>query len=235
MRSGEKYTFYCQCEGSRDAWCATISTRGPSSGGSRRCFAAPAMTCCARRSRGRSRASGTWMAPGGRCGRASARPAERCSPWRGSWSATAATEARSATATRTATLVPRTADRTMRRSCTGAGNGGVRHLKTATKEMRARGRPTQCVAPSSLTCGRRCEKLTHALLVYLALRLVGRCARRAQSGGLVSVTPLTRSRLKPCSTVSRCQTRHLDTPRHPSTPLDTARHPSTPLDTARHL
>ena len=47
--------------------------------------------------------------------------------------------------------------------------------------------------------------------------------------------PSTPSRLVPCSTVSRCQTRHLDTPRHPSTPLDTPRHRSTPLDTARHL
>ena len=179
--------------------CATISTRGPSSGGSRRCFAAPAMTCCARRSRGRSRASGTWMAPGGRCGRASARPAERCSPWRGSWSATAATEARSATTTRTATLVPRTAasgDRTMPLLHRRWQRGCEASQDSPTKVMRARGRPTQCVAPSSLTCGRRCEKLTHALLVYLALRLRGRCARRAQSGGLVSVTPLTRSRLK---------------------------------------
>jgi len=38
--------------------------------------------------------------------------------------------------------------------------------------------------------------------------------------------PSTPSRLGPCSSMSRCQTRHLDTPRHPSTPLDTT---STPL------
>ena len=42
--------------------------------------------------------------------------------------------------------------------------------------------------------------------------------------------PSTPSRLVPRSSVSRCQTRHLDTARHRSTPLDTARHRSTPLD-----
>ena len=45
--------------------------------------------------------------------------------------------------------------------------------------------------------------------------------------------PSTPSRLVPRSSVSRCQTRHLDTARHRSTPLDTARHhldtTSTPL------
>ena len=44
--------------------------------------------------------------------------------------------------------------------------------------------------------------------------------------------PSTPSRLKPCSPVSRCQTRHLDTARHRSTPLDTTRHRSTPPDTS---
>ena len=179
--------------------CATISTRGPSSGGSRRCFAAPAMTCCARRSRGRSRASGTWMAPGGRCGRASARPAERCSPWRGSWSATAATEARSATATRTATLVPRTAasgDRTMpllhRRWQRGCEASQDSH------EGDARQGPAHPVRRPFFFDLRETLRETHprSPCLFSLARLRGRCARRAQSGGLVSVTPLTRSRLK---------------------------------------